>query len=309
MKFWSLVVLVALLLSGTALVSAQNDLVQYVLAVYENSINLETFVYESETAIAQEMNMGAAGMGAMENEVTQTVTVTGIRNEDGFDFSAVSESDMGMMGMSAVLNFELIRVDGVLYGRGSSDGEGMMANIMAEMFPADWTNITEDGERYPGFGAYTAMDSALIEQFANPLGLFPFTPAAVKDLVELDPEEIDGRAVRVFQFDVDFENLDADVVNAIVDTVAGATASSGGAAGAGIDLETMMQDIMQSIEATITIYVDDAEGIILQSIVDQTLDFAMEIPGLDGELGIEQNAVTTISLLEYNTPVTIEAPM
>jgi hypothetical protein len=185
----------------------------------------------------------------------------------------------------------------------------MMANIMAEMFPADWTNITEDGERYPGFGAYTAMDSALIEQFANPLGLFPFTPAAVKDLVELDPEEIDGRAVRVFQFDVDFENLDADVVNAIVDTVAGATASSGGAAGAGIDLETMMQDIMQSIEATITIYVDDAEGIILQSIVDQTLDFAMEIPGLDGELGIEQNAVTTISLLEYNTPVTIEAPM
>lgn len=305
MKLWSIVLLVALVMSSVAAVSAQNGDVDYVVTAYENTIALETFVYESDSVINQALNMGGADM---EQELSQLVTVTGIRNDEGFDFSAVSESQMGMMGMALDLTFELIRVDGVLYGRGAGEGDGMMANVAGTMFPEGWVNISEDGAAYPGFSAYTSGSGTLMfDQFANPFGLFPLTPTAVKGLVELDPEEVDGRPVRVFQFDVDFENMDPAVMGAITEVVGGAVAGAGTGT-AGIDVETMMQDMMESIEATITVYIDDAEQIILQAVVDQTLGFGMTVPGMADKVQIDQATTTTVRLLDYNIPVEIVAP-
>jgi hypothetical protein len=311
----------AVVLALTAsVVGAQDDLQAYILEAYENTQALETFVYETESEVAQVMGMGG-GM-SFDTETTVTTTTQGERVGDVVNVAAQSQTEIGSMMGAMGFGFELVYVDGQLWARGAASvaedagGEdnpmgGMMGDIFGEMFPAEWTNITETPDAYPSLSVYSNPE-LILPQLTDAAGLYVVSEAVLATVEELPAEELDGRTVRVFQFTANPADLTDEARAAIDSAIAAASQASGGGGAAGMgDMSAMMdgmfEDLVENMLITVTLYVDEAENLVVQSVVEQTTTMNMDMQGM--EIAIDQTSTTTSRLVEYNTDVVIEAPV
>jgi hypothetical protein len=305
----------ALLVAVTATIAAaQDDAQSLILSAYENTQALETFVYESETVVNQAMGMGG-GM-SFDTETTATTVTQGQRVGDIVNLSTTSQTSIGSMMGDMGFGFELIYVDGVLWARGAAEmadsGEmaGMMGDMFADMYPAEWTNITEDPDAYPTLSLYTNPD-LILPQLTDSAGLYTLSEEVLATVEELPSEEFDGRTVRVFQFTANPADL-SDEARAAIDSAIASASQMGGGDMSGMGdmagmMEGMFEDMMENMLITVTLYIDEAENLVVQSVIEQATTMTMDMQGM--EIAIDQTSATTSRLVDYNTDVVIEAPV
>lgn len=303
----------ALLVAVTAsIAAAQDDAQSLILSAYENTRSLDSFVYESESVVTQIMGMG--GMD-LDTETTIATNTQGQRVGDVVNLSTTSQTSIGSMMGDMGFGFELIYVDGVLWARGGAEASeggagGMMGDMFGQMFPTEWTNISEDPDAYPSLSVYTNPD-LILPQLTDGASLYTLSEDVLATAEELPSEELDGRTVRVFQFTANPSDLSEEARAAIDSAIASASQMGGGDMSGMGDMtgmmEGMFEDMMENMLITVTLYIDEAENLVVQSVVEQATTMTMDMQGM--EIAIDQTSTTTSRLVDYNTDVVIEAPV
>ena len=298
-----LLAVMMMLLSLMPSLQAQDDLTDDELELVNyvsdsmNKLNAMNSVYTSGTqSVVQDIR-------AEGQTINQTITqdIMGwMLNEEmlpvAMDMTTVQSietvSDPGQ-NVELELSMDMRFLDDVLYARVYD-----YSTLLDGLYPEGWVNLVEAGDLYQGF---QLLNIDQLSNIAANTGIINiYNENTVQSIEELDTETLDdGTEVRVF-------SLELDVLAVLDDET---TASAMGALNfesLGIDIDTFVEDMMDSVSYVVTIKVNAETDIVMQ--IDVLMNIVAEITLQGISVDLIQDVISTFNYSRFNEEIEIVVP-
>lgn len=294
-QFLSITVLV-ILFSTTLTAFAQDDglsadeveLIAYVQSAYENLLEVDTYRTSGKQTITQTISLSGV---TVDQDITQNMETQVRTDEQGTDSYAYVEQSTTSTSpqtgsTSLALTLETILIDGEFYLRYTGLDE-----TTASLLPKGWAKA----EDVPGMEMLN-LDALAELNGTDQLQLFQLAEEKVASIIELDPQEIEGISVRVFQI-----VWQQDAFN----DIAGGNLMD--MSSLGVDTEQFLLDLYTS-----SVY-EQILMINAETNLPYRVEFQMVTENLDLSvqgmtMTLSQTSVNTTTLSGFNEPVEIEVP-
>ncbi len=213
---------------------------------------------------------------------------------EGIDLTLVQtlEQIVGLQVVTVDLSMDMRLVEEVLYVRVYD-----LAPELEAIFPDGWVNVNEDAASVPGF---ELINPEQMTSGATSGIMLPFNEATVITIEELNREMLeDDSEARVFEIELDplalleFEEMQAALGMFNDDQL-------------GVDMESLMQDMMAGATYTVQAWVDAEEHVLRR--VEVTLAVDTQIDMLGQSMDLAQTTFNNLTYSDFNEPVEIELP-
>lgn len=294
-QFLSITVLI-ILFSTPLTAFAQDDglsaeeveLIAYVQSAYENLLEVDTYRASGKQTITQTISLSGV---TVDQDITQNMETQVRTDEQGTDSYAYVEQSTTSTSpqtgsTSLALTLETILIDGEFYLRYTGLDE-----TTASLLPKGWAKA----EDVPGMEMLN-LDALAELNGTDQLQLFQLAEKKVASIIELDPQEIEGISVRVFQI-----VWQQDAFN----DIAGGNLMD--MSSLGVDTEQFLLDLYTS-----SVY-EQILMINAETNLPYRVEFQMVTENLDLSvqgmtMTLSQTSVNTTTLSGFNEPVEIEVP-
>jgi len=295
-------ILIAVFMVMLAPVQAQeDDLVAYVAEVMEN-FNAETS-YSSIADIAITQSIYVA-IGEDTQQVDQTMLQLIIGDLEQTDMGYASDMlldqsvTMAIAGQpetNIVQKMSMVVADGGFYLR----FDEVEPVTFAGLYPADWVNLTEEPNAFPGAELLNA--DQLVSAVQDPI-TFPLNEDTILEAVALDDAEIDGETMRVIR-------VVADSAAVFASDMMTQQMSALDFSALGVDANAALELMGLGSNLTYTFWIDSDDRLRrLESLIETSVDFSDIMAG-EMIMTLDQSADSVVDFSDFGAEFNIIAPV
>lgn len=262
--------------------------IAYVQSAYENLLEVDTYRASGKQTITQTISLSGI---TVDQDIAQNMETQVRIDEQGTDSYAYIEqsttSTSPQSGSTALsLTLETILIDGEFYLRYSGLDEST-----ASLLPEGWAKA----EDVPGMEMLN-LDALAELNGTDQLQLFLLSEEKVASIMELDPQEIDGMPMRVFQI-----VWQQDAFN----DIAGGNLMD--MSSLGVDTEQFLLDLYNNSDYE-QILMINTETNLPYRVEFQMVTENLELSVQGTTMTLSQTSINTTTLNGFNEPVEIEVP-
>lgn len=291
----SLTLILSLTFAGNIVAQDDDEIIDFVAEAMGNITQQESVFVISETVIAQDISMAGLPL-PIEMTITQSTEVVNIYDDSeliamqGTNSQSTEAPGFETFIPGGDLIIEMILVDEEFYMRVDD-----VDNAFGGIYPEGW--VTADSLSATRGIDFTSFFTSAIA-FESQYG---FNEDVILSIEELDGEEINDMAMRVFALEYDIAGLMEGDALANILGGAGMDLSA-----LGVDMNEMMQDMLDSMNISMTLWISEDDGLPYQIEMITTMEMEMTVTGQTMEL--IQDITQTTTYNDYNEPVEITAP-
>jgi len=271
------------------------DLLAYVVAAYDNMVEIETMATTSTQFIDQTIE--ADGVTVVQT-IEQTIDGLLRYGEDPAAEMTLVQSLLTQSGSQTIevdLTMDMIQADETFYVRIYD-----VSDDFATFYPAGWVNITDNPGDMPG------MEMLNVEQFTDMVDTalqYPINADTISSVEEIeDAEAIEDVETRTFALEIDLEALqESDEFSDI--------AGMFNAGAAGVDIDAMMSQMFDGATMTMEVWIGTDDQLIYR--VDMVMNIDAEIEGMIAGVGVVdmvQTLTGTYTYSNFDQRFEVEAP-
>jgi hypothetical protein len=274
------------------------DLLAYVVAAYDNMVEIETMTITATQLIDQTLEVDGI-------TVTQTVEqkMDGLirYSEDPAVEMTLVQSFLTQSGFETIevdLTMDMIQVDETFYMRFYD-----VSDDFANVYPEGWVNVTDNPGDMPG------MELLNVEQLTSMMNTtlqYPINADTVSSVEEIEDAEaieaIEDVEMRTFVLEIDMEALqEADELEDIAGMFNAGTT--------GVDVDAMMSQMFDGATMTLEIWIGTDDQLIhrIDMIMNTDAEIEGMIPGM-GAVDMVQTLTGTYTYSNFDESFEIEAP-